>query len=104
VQEPRRVQFAESVPAVSTEDQENAMANPARIVLDGDSQAVRLPKEFRFKGDCVRVRKIGDTVVLAPIIPDIKAWFAEAGRLAAEAAFQKGWRHQSTRRKPEPVE
>jgi antitoxin VapB len=80
------------------------MANPARIVPDGDSQAVRLPKEFRFKGDRVRVRKIGDTVVLAPIIPDVKAWIAEADRLAAEAAFQQGWRHQSTPHKAEPLE
>lgn len=32
----------------------------------GQSQAVRLPKEFRFDGDCVYVKKSGNAVVLLP--------------------------------------
>jgi antitoxin VapB len=34
------------------------------------SQAVRLPKEFRFEGREVRVTKVGDLVILQPIAPD----------------------------------
>jgi antitoxin VapB len=79
------------------------MANPARRTDDGDSQAVRLPKEFSFKGDRVLVRKIGDTVVLAPIIPDIKAWFAEVERQAAEAVSEQGCGDPSTPRKPRRI-
>ncbi len=33
------------------------------------SQAVRLPKEFRFEGREVRVTKVGDRVILEPIAP-----------------------------------
>jgi antitoxin VapB len=33
----------------------------------GRSQAVRLPKEFRFEGDKVIIRKEGQTVILEPI-------------------------------------
>jgi len=38
----------------------------ARLFRNGQSQAVRLPKEFRFSGDKVFVKKIGDAVVLIP--------------------------------------
>ena len=38
----------------------------ARLFRNGQSQAVRLPKEFRFSGDKVFVKKRGDTVVLIP--------------------------------------
>ena len=53
------------------------MTKTAKLFRNGNSQAVRLPREFRFKGDEVRIRKVGDTVVLEPIIPDVKAWLAE---------------------------
>lgn len=38
----------------------------ARLFENGRSQAVRLPKEYRFSGDEVSINKIGDVVVLAP--------------------------------------
>ena len=38
----------------------------AKIFSNGRSQAVRLPKEFRFDGDEVAIRKIGSVVVLYP--------------------------------------
>ena len=38
----------------------------AKIFTNGRSQAVRLPKEFRFDADEVAIRKIGDVVVLYP--------------------------------------
>lgn len=39
----------------------------ARIFTNGNSQAVRLPKEFRFEEDEVVIRKIGDMVILLPM-------------------------------------
>jgi antitoxin VapB len=36
----------------------------AKIFINGKSQAVRLPKEYRFEGTEVYVNKIGGTVVL----------------------------------------
>jgi antitoxin VapB len=38
----------------------------ARLFWTGRSQAVRLPKEFRFEGDTVLVRREGSAVILEP--------------------------------------
>lgn len=38
----------------------------AKLFQNGKSQAVRLPKEFRFKGKEVFIRRIGTAVVLLP--------------------------------------
>ena len=38
----------------------------AKIFWTGRSQAVRLPKEFRFDGDTVSVRREGKAVILEP--------------------------------------
>lgn len=38
----------------------------AKIFENGRSQAVRLPKEYRFNTDEVAVNKIGDIVLLMP--------------------------------------
>ena len=38
----------------------------AKIFQNGQSQAVRLPKEFRFKDDYVYVKKSGNVVMLIP--------------------------------------
>ena len=38
----------------------------AKLFRNGHSQAVRLPKEFRFEGTEVFVKKIGDAVLLIP--------------------------------------
>ena len=42
----------------------------AKLFKNGRSQAVRLPKEFRFEGTEVRVRRSGKCVVLEPIGSD----------------------------------
>jgi antitoxin VapB len=38
----------------------------AKIFINGRSQAVRLPKEFRFEENDVFIKKIGKMVVLLP--------------------------------------
>lgn len=38
----------------------------ARVFTNGNSQAVRLPKEFRLDEDEVVIKKIGDMIVLLP--------------------------------------
>jgi antitoxin VapB len=45
----------------------------AKIFWSGRSQAVRLPKDFRFSGDEVRIRRHGNSVILEPI-PTDWAW------------------------------
>ena len=43
------------------------MSTTAKLFMHGRSQAVRLPKEFRFEGTEVRVSKVGDKVILEPL-------------------------------------
>ncbi len=51
----------------------------AKIFKHGRSQAVRLPKEFRLPGKEVRVRRVGNAVVLEPLDQpfDLDAWWAK---------------------------
>lgn len=39
----------------------------AKLFKNGNSQAVRLPKEFRFQGDKVYIKKVNGGVLLLPI-------------------------------------
>ncbi|HEX9627030.1 MAG TPA: type II toxin-antitoxin system VapB family antitoxin [Acidiferrobacterales bacterium] len=39
----------------------------AKLFRNGQSQAVRLPKPYRFKGDRVALKRIGNAVVLMPM-------------------------------------
>lgn len=43
----------------------------ANLFKNGDSQAVRLPKEFRFAADEVLIKRLGSAVVL---LPKAKSW------------------------------
>lgn len=68
----------------------------AKLFRNGRSQAVRLPKEFRFKGNAVRVRKVPEGVLLEPMISDPAEWLAQLKKFDAPALFPKGLR----KRKP----
>lgn len=46
----------------------------AKLFMNGRSQAVRLPKEFRFEGDEVSIRREGDAVILEPVGPKKDDW------------------------------
>ncbi|QGZ60612.1 antitoxin [Paraburkholderia acidisoli] len=72
----------------------------ARIFKHGGSQAVRLPKDFRFDTPEVRIRRHGAAVILEPV-PQDWAWlapligpldddFAAAAREAATAQDRPG--------------
>jgi antitoxin VapB len=42
----------------------------AKVFWSGRSQAVRLPKEFRFEASEVRIRRRGSAVILEPVVND----------------------------------
>lgn len=48
----------------------------AKLFTHGGSQAVRLPKAFRFEGKEVSIRKEGDRVILEPVELDWDAFWA----------------------------
>ena len=43
------------------------MESTAKIFMNGRSQAVRLPKEFRMKGTEVKISKEGQKIILEPL-------------------------------------
>jgi antitoxin VapB len=54
----------------------------ARLFWSGRSQAVRLPKEYRFAGEEVRIRRHGEAVILEPIASDWSWLDAIAGHMS----------------------
>ena len=62
----------------------------AKLFRNGRSQAVRLPLEFRFDGEEVRIRKVAQGVLLEPIVSDTASWFAELDRLKGEKLLKGG--------------
>jgi len=58
----------------------------AKIFWSGRSQAVRLPKDFRFEGDEVRIRRHGNAVILEPLAEDWGWLDAIVGKLDEDFA------------------
>ena len=72
------------------------MTQFAKLLQDGKGQAVRLPREFRFKGDKVRIRRVGKSVVLESLADDPEAWLAELKKIPADPEFMKPRRQPKT--------
>lgn len=53
----------------------------ARVFMNGRSQAVRLPREFRFDTDRVGIRREGCNVILSPLYEDWNDYFRNAPRI-----------------------
>jgi len=58
----------------------------AKIFWSGRSQAVRLPKDFLFEGDEVRIRRHGNAVILEPLAEDWRWLDAIVGKLDEDFA------------------
>jgi antitoxin VapB len=72
--------------------------NIAKLFQNGRSQAVRLPREFRFEGDRVRIRRVGNGVLLEPIIQDPKELFRMLDELNAEPFPSRDGQPPATKR------
>jgi antitoxin VapB len=69
------------------------MSATAKLFMSGRSQAVRLPKEFRFEGTEVRISRVGDKVILEPLNKkpfDADAWFARLDELGGRYFLPDG--------------
>ena len=62
----------------------------AKLFRNGRSQAVRLPREFRFEGDRVRIRRVPQGVLLEPVIADANQWFDALDELNSEPFLSRG--------------
>jgi antitoxin VapB len=67
-----------------------AKAKVAKLFKNGRSQAVRLPKEFRFQGDRVKIRQVEGGVLLEPVNSDPAEWLAGLKQFGALPLFPKG--------------
>ncbi|MFN2270844.1 MAG: antitoxin [Anaerolineae bacterium] len=73
----------------------------AKLFVNGNSQAVRLPKEYRFRGDEVVIKRMGNAVVLLPKDDPWQVMFD------AVAEFPEGFaltREQPELQEREPIE
>ena len=70
------------------------MTKTAKLFSNGNSQAVRLPHEFRFNGDEVRIRKDGDAVILEPITKDRQGMAGQYWRHPLSKDFMADGRDQ----------
>ncbi|UVO49585.1 type II toxin-antitoxin system VapB family antitoxin [Sphingomonas sp. SUN019] len=61
------------------------MNDMAKIFWSGRSQAVRLPKEYRFEGEQVSIRREGDRVILEPVPKDGWAWLSRLQPMDSDA-------------------
>jgi antitoxin VapB len=80
----------------ATANRPSTSSRLARLFVNGRSQAVRLPREFRFSGTQVRVSRHGRGVLIEPVISDVDAWFAELDRYAQEPFMSDGRRQPPT--------
>ena len=72
----------------------------AKLFQNGQSQAVRLPKEFRFEGDEVFIKKSGSAVVLIPLV---NSWDSLVGSLDKFTKDYMADRDQPKQQKREAV-
>lgn len=69
-------------------------ADRAKIFWSGRSQAVRLPKEYRFDGTEVRIHRRGAAVILEPILTDWR-WLDELVATGLDDDFIEAVEEQS---------
>jgi len=73
------------------------MMDTAKIFKNGRSQAVRLPRQYRFSGERVYIRKFGKATIL---FPEEDAWdvLIESGRQFSEDFLSERNQGQTERR------
>jgi len=77
---------------------EKTAMKTAKLFRNGQSQAVRLPKEFRFEGEFVYIKKSGNAIVL---LPAKGAWDSLVGSLDK---FSEDFMHERSQPAPQDRE
>ncbi len=69
----------------------------AKLFRNGRSQAVRLPKEFRFSGHKVFIKKVGDAVMLIPYRESWQSLFNSLEQFSADFMEERSQPEQQIR-------
>lgn len=78
---------------MATKSKLNSERVEAKLFWNGRSQAVRLPKGFRFEGDRVHIRRVDGGVLLEPVpvprtaVDALRAGFARIDELLGDTPF-----------------
>ncbi|MCB1174834.1 MAG: AbrB/MazE/SpoVT family DNA-binding domain-containing protein [Leptospiraceae bacterium] len=63
--------------------------NKAKVFKNGDSQAVRLPKEYRFQGKEVYIKKEGNNVILSPLDDIVDSFWISLQKFEPNTEIQR---------------
>ena len=69
----------------------------AKLFKNGQSQAVRLPKEFRFQGNSVFIKKVGKATILLPIENPWESLFNSLSQFSSDFMPQREQPNQQER-------
>jgi len=72
----------------------------AKLFRNGKSQAVRLPKKYRFEGDKVLIKKLGDIVILSPYGDLWKTWAESLSLFSSDFMETRPQPEQQKREEP----
>lgn len=72
----------------------------AKLFKSGRSQAVRLPKEFRFEGEEVYIKKVGDAVVLLPRQESWRTLYESLGAFSEDFMVERDQPTEQEEREP----
>mgnify|MGYP003339961785 CR=1 FL=1 len=72
----------------------------ARLFKNGQSQAVRLPKEFRFRGKKVFIKKMGNATVLIPVDDPWQSLFNSLNNFSKDFLEERNQPEQQDREDP----
>ena len=74
----------------------------AKLFMNGRSQAVRLPKGFRFDGEEVFVKRVGNAVVLLPQLGSWETLRESLGSFSEDFMEDRGQPSREQERAEEP--
>ena len=63
--------------------------NTAKVFTSGNSQAIRVPKKFRIKGDRVFIRRFGKGLLLEPAYESNEKWLKELGGFSDDLFLER---------------
>jgi antitoxin VapB len=69
----------------------------AKLFQNGQSQAVRLPKEFRFEGEEVFIKKHGNVVMLMPVANSWDSLLGSLDKFSTDFMSERDQPQQQTR-------
>lgn len=69
----------------------------AKLFQNGQSQAVRLPKEFRLEGEEVFIKKMGNVVMLIPVAHSWDSLMSSLDKFSPDFMDERNQPQQQTR-------